>query len=880
MSKYTKLREYLTLQSTKKDNSTSVKAAVNETVITEGLLDSTFSGVFGVWWSRFNDKKDPSDPIEKELLKQEEDAEKTAEKRLADLEKAKEKAMVAKLQAKYEAKKNKLDLANKKKVDQWKARERKAKMAVKYWKNNKIERTDDEINKLNDELDKSFENMAEGGYRNDAEKIKDLTKALAYDSKTGAPRKPEELAAIMSKDEADCSEEEKTIRANMEELRGLKNKHQDAIVQALNKEDIQTLLGNLQETATQRTELETQITQGEKLLTEWEDNAAAVTTVNKLVTDAADAQKTAQKTQEVVDNYADETKMSKAGLTKAEGNNPPKLNADKGELAKYIQHIIEEGSATADDGTKGPLADKKGKDAEDAIKELLKNKGIPEDMITSLVPNSVFGNNSTATDMISNINTNIENNISSENGDDGSASQLSQLCDGINGQLKKDYKSAVTNNIKAKKKAELNAFDPTNKDSVDNYIANHPGVDIGAAVTRYNNIVEASNDPDSPGLTPEEYLDKDKKAEMVEDPLKNAKHELSAIEARDKKRVLEVREAQARLRIAKQEEQIPEDIKKETQRLLDKGNVPGEEICNDEPHKGKLGYYDADGKFHPKPKSGDPNEEDYLNGLEQSILMKPLEKPKYKKVAEVVEESGKYKVTFADGSEKTVNSVEEVAQLRASYELEKRLRDQAENKKGEVADALLKYVGSDGKIDKEKIKNASDEEKKYIKMLTNMAPTERKELLSGLDIGDLSLRDINKALNDDDNAENDKEVEDQSSQEDKEVDDEIDADDGEEGDEIQNGKLVHPSKIWKRRKSKLNHKRLKSYEKKDDPDVHISEKEYKARVARFEKRKAKIQNDSFHYTNLGNHLFESINEVEITVKTYTKLSKYLSNNVN
>lgn len=858
MSKYTKLREYLTVKT-------------NETLVTEGSGVFGFFGGFGVWFNRFNDKKDPSDPIEKELLKQEEAAETDAEKRLAALEKAKENAIVAKLQAKAAAKKNKLDLANKRKIDEWKAKQRKAQKIRDYWKENKVERSSAEINVINDELDRAFKDLGDTEYRSEADKIKDLVKFVSYDNDNN-PRKPEDIVAIMKKKEEDCSEEELAIRSHMKEIHEYAKKNQKNIVDEIqDSAGVQQLLGKMESSEATRNELQEQIRNGENYLAEWEETAEAVKKVNKLIDESTKAKEALENANEALETF--ENPEDGIGLKKNEGNAPSLSDDNKDSVSDYLISCLTKEAATG-----GKLDGKTGEDLQKAVREVLTANGVPAELAEKIMPNLKYTSN-TILDVNKTVSTYITEHISENVDDNTGKSELEQLCGGINKKLKTKYENLTNAVTRAQEKYDSKKFDPANEDSV-NSISDP---DTKAAVERYNAITANANDQDNPelaGLSPNDYLNKDKKKEMVEEPLKHAKHELSAIDAADEKRKLEIAEARARVNAATAEERTPEEIKKATDKILEKEPALGEEYNKD----GKLGYYDADGKFHEKPEVGSDNEDEYAAGLENALLMKPIAKSEQKKITniETIKDNGGnvkgYKVTYSDGTSAGTDSeplsAEDVAKQKANIKLHAKIKAAQEKKKGDVADALLKLVDDNGTFD---LTDAAAEEKAYVEMIVSMSKQERKKFLDGLDIGNTSLKNIEKAIA----AENDSESDDTG--EDQEVDDEIDANAGDEGDDVKNGKLVHPSKIWKRRVGKdgpLKGKKLKSYEKKDDPDVHISEKEYKARVARFEKRKAKIQNDSFHYTNLGNHLFESINEVEITVKTYTKLSKYLSNNVN
>jgi hypothetical protein len=257
-------------------------------------------------------------------------------------------------------------------------------------------------------------------------------------------------------------------------------------------------------------------------------------------------------------------------------------------------------------------------------------------------------------------------------------------------------------------------------------------------------------------------------------------------------------------------------------------------------------------------------------------------------------------VTYVDDDGKEHEekmTAQEVAIEKANIKRNAENKSLSEQYKRNAADVITKKCMTDGKLDPEKIKALKDEDKDLYDAVVQLQKDGKLETAyKGLEIGNTTWHSLKNVIGDTDlstftgttnttdttqtndttqNTDDENEQEDEDQTDDEDVNDEVELDADDSDDDAEEGeggkkKLKHPSQIYKRRTSKITHKKLKSYCRKDDPKVIISKAEYQKKVRSWNERKNKKTNtggqrqrslgpeSAIDYTNLKNWLFEHL----------------------
>ena len=871
---------------------------INEADNTSNGKSKNFWGIFGSFWGKFinkpSDGKGKDDPITAELKRQELDAANAAAAREKALLDAKENAIAQKLAAKYESKKNKTTLANKRKIDAWNAKKAKAKAAADYWKNNKLERTQAEHDVWEKELDKSFTDLGSGGYDSDIERFNASTYLVAW-HEDGTMRTSEEIEACRKaaekagdnqdydpQNDSSLTTDEKALiakNANWREvakhtkvLNDLAQKHQGEITEAIKDGELNMpeLLKGIQEDALKEETTKKEAEQAEEMAATFKQNKDAIIAVNQLNEQYEEAVEKKNTKEEEFNKYT--TKGPYYDIDSATGK--PKYQGGSDGLSSMVQSVLTDSS----------IASLTGDEKVNAIKKKLKELGIPQknvDAIFEGISSKLFTTDST--DIPSVLTDNIAHLTDSD---------LETIDNAVNTTLTTAYNQAK-NDFESAERALgsiYNPNEPLTSEQNQAWLENNADSPIAIQVNMVRN-----SDYEGPNgekgiaqqdITDGTYLNEATEQE-INNAAKNARKEADKAVAATKARAEHIKQKQIEAKAAEAEENLPQDIKDARAAELDKIGE-GETICTEGDNKGKIGFYDENGAFHPKPGVDDVEETNkYIKDRKRAIMLNPQQHPAMNitKISNEKNSEGKYTVTYIDdnGAEQTKTmSADEIAVEKANAIRNSENKSLSESYKRAAADVIKKCLNAEGELDPDKIKGLKDEDKALYDALYQLGKEGKLEdAYKGLEIGNTTWHTLKKAINGEFE-------EDEDQTDDEEVNDEVEleGDDDDADAEVDEGgkkKLKHPSQIYKRRTSKITHKKLKSYCRKDDPKVIISKAEYQEKVKAWNDRKNKpkttttqqtqnnggkpqrkmgedgqVVSSRIDYTNLSNWLFEKL----------------------
>lgn len=904
---------------------------INEADNTSNGKSKTFWGIFGSFWGKFinkpSDGKGKDDPITAELKRQELDAANAAATREKALLDAKENAIAQKLAAKYEAKKNKATLANKRKIDAWNAKKAKAKAAADYWKNNKLERTQAEHDAWEKELDKSFTDLGSGGYDSDIERFNASTYLVAW-HEDGTMRTSEEIEACKKaaeragddpnydpQNDDSLTDEEILVyksliakNANWREvakhtkvLNDLAQKHQGEITEAIKDGELNMpeLLKGIQEEAVKEETTKNEAEQAEEMAATFKQNKDAIIAVNQLKADYNKAIDDSSKKQDALNKYTNPSNDSYFKFDGgSEGTQKPLFNGGTDGVDALVRSVMNDKS----------ISKLTGDEKLNAIKKKLKESGVPQKCIDKICEG--------CTSEMFKTDSNEFPNIFTDNIDRLEESDFNSIEDGVNASLNTAYNKAK-NDYEASQRKLDGMYDPNKslEEEPNKSWLEQQGPDSPIAIQ-----VNMVRNPDYEGpngekgiaqedITNGTYLNEATEQE-INNAAKNARKEADKAVAATKARAEHIKQKQIEAKAAEAEENLPQDIKDARAAELDKIGE-GETICTEEGNnKGKIGFYDENGTFHPKPGVDDVEEANkYIKDRKRAIMLNTQQHTAMNitKISNEKTSDGKYTVTYVDdkGVEQTKTmSANEIAVEKANAIRNSENKSLSESYKRAAADVIKKCI-TDGKLDPEKIKALKNEDKDLYDAVVQLQKDGKLETAyKGLEIGNTTWYSLKNAIGDTDlstftgttdttqttnttqntDDENDQEDDDQTDDEDVNDEVELEGDDNDADAEVGDDgkkKLKHPSQIYKRRTSKITHKKLKSYCRKDDPKVIISKAEYQEKVKAWNDRKNKSKpakttttqnNGGSHqraigdpdlqsridYTNLSNWLFERL----------------------
>jgi hypothetical protein len=371
-----------------------------------------------------------------------------------------------------------------------------------------------------------------------------------------------------------------------------------------------------------------------------------------------------------------------------------------------------------------------------------------------------------------------------------------------------------------------------------------------------------------------EQLESDKKdAISWRSQLEKQKANIESVQEANKNRV---QEAKTVIEKTEEEDSYDDDMKTALKKEREVSTLePGEEWDD---KKQEAGYRDKDDNWIPRPKDSD-EQNDYKKGLDEKNIYSPLQGKK-----ELTYTYDKKTGKFKDKEGNIVEGDDNIKKAKETYIKEKVYNEKISQSKGTLeqqkVDLLDKYteiVDKDGKVNKKKYENLSDDDKnefeKVINGYENIIDLGNGEKIEGGNYGRFGKVSKNKnewkyrdEEGDDEDKDKEKEKKDGKKDEentggqggdeddtedleDTEYDEEEDIDDDEsdeddedlEKEEIDGKKKIrHPGKIWKRRKNVRTGEPTERYYRngKKDGDT-ITQEEFQKKVSAFEKRKNK-----------------------------------------
>lgn len=878
---------------------------------------SSFWGKIGGFANKFFgvNSDTEADPISKALAEQEKMAEDSAKEREKKLLQSKEGAIVAKLKAKFAAKQNALELANQRRIAAWDEQKRKAEAAKKYWEKNKTQRSAADMQAWYDQIDNDYQGLQDTEGISEAQEYKDLITVIAF-NEDGSLRSADDIIKAMTEPNTELG---KKLGPQIKRLKELSNEHGDQILEGLDNDEFVKFLEKNRMQATAMTTANDDLKARKKELEEMEKKRAAVGKIadlNANHTKAEDEKKAADEAK---------AKFSKDPYempTDGNGGGTPTVN----NLQNYISTVID--NAPKNNGEPDPAK----------IREALKAAGIPEDAIgdTEEIPTAQ----------------NIASAIDGKSDDDKNA-----IMDSINAQVAKNYSQVEKKVKEANEKVEKTKFPVkgTGPNAADEYKAaiEKYCADNGITGTAQDEILDMAKTYSeiAPKDIENREFDADNEASeynKCKEAVKEAEENKAKLEAEQRSRKERIAMSVANINHKRDMENIDDDTK---QKIEDKVSAmqPGEAMEN-----GQVGYYDKDGKFKPKPPVGNAEEDAKYNaGLKMSIITtnkadggKTLEEVKIGKDKDgntmYYKEKKDANGNVIKNSDGEVEKIEATADEYAEYKANQRITVETKNKKGAERNKFAKTLAGvveDGKINKEKFKNLPPEQQEMFKYISSMDENEVKDLFGGLELGEESLTNIQKAIQADEwdhldewtDEENELNTDEEGGDIDtgeKEIvatddagnkyvkvgDNWYDADDidddgkpkadtkaitdatkiSELGDgEEQSRMLENPKKVWKRKKKANGKGRTTNYYKKNKKGkwISITPEELDKKMEAYKKAKAKKSGgggeplpgggESCQFNDFKHMLLESVeNSIAHNIMMYNKLKQYLIDNIN
>lgn len=859
MTKYNSLSEHLTgkinVSNTVSDN-TQLNEGVSDFLSglfkkgssKENKAATGFLGTIGQLFSKLT-KGDEDDRVTKKLREQEEELQKRMQKRQEDLMQAQEDALIAKLGADFEQQQNQLDLENNRRVEAYNLQKEMFEADKTFWENNKTSFTPEQCDAMRLAREKNYKNVGGLGTP-DVKKMNNLM-AIITTKDDGSPRS---LAEIKDMCDENSANYDPKFAAKVNKFNSIAKKYGKEITAAMTSKDFEEQFEQFYRDGTEETHAKAQLKSLQQEKANFDTKSKEVEQFNKDKKAYNDAVTAHESAQAEISNFADGKMGGETKIYSVTGEGTVSLDVDANGIKQMLKTVA---SNPSEDMMKDGAIDV---DKYCAYLESIKVPKSVIDKIKNKASDSNFKLDDSALDE------------AFENVDDN---EWDSTKEGLTQHLQ--HKS---DELQAAARAAKNAI-PENKPSLtDKDSSGNP---------KYPNIGTLS---ESQIVEYDTTTDVGKaNAEQIKNDVATAEETVSRIE--QDKEVRKQRMQQA----AKDEEDgestdVPEAIKKKVANAT-QGKLAGEIMQND-----KWGILAPDPddptkkKFIPKPDPDASAEEkaNYEKARKQIIVMTPMSDFNPEDIHYEVGENGKVTYYKMEGNSKQNLSEEDAIRIYAKNQLAVLHNTELIKAKKEAADDLVKCI-KNGELQMDKFKKLSPE-KKALAIQIMSDPAGIDKYLEGTGIsGANTISTIKKAIGD--NKDEIKDFMDELANgvndedwEDVKDDDEDAEDESEYEDEIGN-KLKNPAKEWKRKKKKNGNGMTKAYYRKNTKGEweSISAEEYKAKMEAYKKaKKAKQQSsvgpESFHYTNLGNHLFEAFNEVEVTIKTYTKLSKYLSNNVN
>lgn len=850
MSKYSSLSEHL---SVKLD--AQVQRRTENNFVNEGFFDmfgnkEKAKGLFGVLGSLFDaitgdDNK--SDKLKEAMKANKEKAKEGAKKRQDDLKNSAQAALIAKINARHEQRENQLNIANKKRVNAYKALERQYKEEATFWKKNAEEYTAEEIAAMNRISDKRYRALGVVD-NNELQEFHQLFTIITTDNDGNTLSVEEIRKKANAKPGADDYDAE--FIDNYKRFTELGKKYNKPMIDGMSSEEFYKEMEHVPLYANEYQHAKEAVTAGEQALEEFERKS-------KLVSDFKDKQKKHNEAKEAKE--AAEAEVSNFGSA-----NGCKVDAN--------------GKVSIDDdyqlpSLKATTSDNNNFDLEEHLKSL-KKKGVPKSVLTKLRNAYNEANSGDNPDPISAMNDAATSLTEEDN---------TAIKEGVVAKLQEQYDAA-----KSKREAADTNLSSNPEPSLDD--------------TQYAEIKDLEKEGSNGDFGEYDVTTEAGKAAHTEykNGVKEAKKQLADIE-KDRAARKEVAVQTHNEYKATREGKMPEELRADVEKAT-KGVALGETKNN-----GEIGiWYPSETaqnrQFLKKPaiNASEEEKEKYKSQREEVALNATFsnedittvkKNPDYD--SEDPDSKPYIKITKDENGNdvKTPISKEEAINICTKNDITARHEADVLALKQQLADKISACI-KDGDLDSEAYKKLSKNEREILRKILS-GETDPKEMFKGVDtFGSATIDKVNafkKAHTDMDTSDKGafdeymKELDDEDAG-DEEIDDNDKTDDEKLGDGDDNdyedesgNRATHPAKIWKRRKLKNRKGSTKAYYNSDG--ASISAKDYKKRLENYKKAKAKgkVFKESFNYVNLGNHLFESIGN---TVDKYSKLQDCILNKLN
>lgn len=852
MSKtYNSLTVYLNAAFVDESKNASETIQINEGIGGSGLLGgwlASFSTLLG-GINKSDKKANNKNPL---MAKYAEIAKKEAadaKKRIQEEMKAEQDMEIQKLQTMYEHNRRQLDLKSQQRVAAYKALTKQLKDAEKRAGSTKLILTANQnasfINRVNSLASEA--GLDNGAYK----RMATLSTLIGTKKDENGKIIPlsqqeikDEITRIKGKGENERTDEEKTYLAQVEEYNKLAKENEKQLIEDMNSEEFQTEFATTQKETLDPTEANDNLKTAKEQKAEYDKNVKAMALAKDLQAKYDEAKEKSDKANTAFDTYMENNPLVD-NYQEDEGtvNKPTKEN---------LRDALKKPAFFEDCFPDGDGADKSTYDKE-KVKKKLKDSGFSQAIIDKIVS----GDTLAVTD-IGGLVDDIEDKALEDCAESVQAKVQQKI-----GKLKadKEHAAAELDQTVDVKSLKLNDSDES-KEAVNTAAAKLGDED--AELLKAYAIIPAS---DRNGGTYDPASDAGRNMKKsVDDAVTKAQEVVDKINGNQ----------EALLRIRSQaetdnEEQTATKLDDKILKQVDdkvQGVEAGEVINKD----GKIGFYDGD-KFVEKPDgSSETAEKEYLEKRRKHVLTLDLDSIGTDEEGDSVvsvkpnpDKDGKYIVTLKgkDGKTETFDDIseEEAIIYAAKKKAASVARTDALKRKQDTAEAVKSIIGSDGKIDKDKYKTIYDAAHKPdakpedIAKFNNVRyvlehPDEIDTIFNGVDmIGKDTAESIKKIAKDneaeidlDKTSEEDGEDE-QAGEDDKDLDAEDGDEDAEDGDD--NKKVLkHPAQVWKRRMGKGpdgKPRKLKSFCRKDNKDVIISEKEYKEKLQRYKDKKSKKQ---------------------------------------
>lgn len=607
-----------------------------------------FLNMFSWLTSAFGDKKSKLD----ETIEQcEADAEKAAEKRLKELEESAEAAAVAKIKAKFEEQQRNAELINNSRVDAYNQLKAKYERQATAAKNRGHVLTQEELQGRFERMDKELSALEGTQEYKEAQKLADLTR-MALIKPDGSVRTKDELKALVDKTGSLSAEEQEVMDA-INSIQSIKKDNEKSLLSAINDTEGDSFQSMVEETVGKYPSAE-EVAKREKEINDAKtahENAKALV---KKVEEAKKARKTAQdahdKAQKALEDHGTKEPISGEKKKEALKTYLSKNTADLNSC--YVTN--EEGNQVLDKAK---------------FEKYLKNKGVPANLATQIYT-KIESSGNVGRDRIGD---GLEAALTSS---EGYKIDLDEISDKVNKKWSEQKDTLASELDTASDKLSATP-DPKDLDSITDQ-------KLKDAVTAYNQMQEDDIKRATEG---------NPMCQAIENGLQEKTDKVNDEKARMK--------SQQAANKAKREEAVTRhDAHSIPEELVSAAREEADGVgAGMEKKDGKLGYYNAEGKFIERPENASDKELEKFQKEMEAELIKCSPNAELKKVTQ---SGGTY---YIDGKKIEGNDIE--GQVKAALvhnDLQVRRNAAIDKKKRTLADDISKCF-KNGELDQDKWNN-------------------------------------------------------------------------------------------------------------------------------------------------------------------------------